>query len=180
MHQTGEVVTDIQFEKSGKLAHASRAAAAIKALPVSLCADQVELLERHREQWIYTVHGGDVSAHRPRPWARFALWAARDLLNILYSQIALLATALQEHQLKEKGTAISGQFYQEYLRMVEANRGFHAFLMEHYREKLSAAHAANRPLLDLSKEILISERDTLDRRTLAIEQQEKIQRETPR
>ena len=157
MTDTGEIVPDIQFDESGKLAHQSRAAAAIKALPKSETADKLELFERHREQWIYNAHGSGIGA--PRRFARLAMWFVSDLLKILYAEIFELAHALQKEQLDKKALAVRVEFYQDYLRLVEAQRGFHAFLFEHYRTRLAAAHAGNRPLLDLAKEIIIDERD---------------------
>jgi hypothetical protein len=75
--------------------------------------------------------------------------------HVLAEQVEILALAFAKAQSDLKARAAQGDFYKEYLRMVEEHRELRAFLRDHFPDDLEVAVALNMPLLNMVKATML-------------------------
>ncbi len=150
----------LKRDENGKLTPGSQAALAIAGMLPGRVADEAERLESEFQEWCPTVP-------ESRPYDRFvpqfylnavqdsAVRWARKGTDILRQQVALLALNFQESQNDLKALTQRTEFYQQYVKMVEDNGKFRAFLYENFPEELKMADATNMPLIQFAQGLML-------------------------
>lgn len=154
---TDETIPHLKFSTNGRLSHESRAAVALMALRDCEVASKCEALENLYLKWKYGGVRGSIGFHAGL-WARFVLWIAKTPVSIFRSEIAELATALQESMARENQQGLQNNFGAEYLRLTDDLRGFRKFLLNHFPDQMEMAESLNVPLLEVAKGIMVGPR----------------------
>jgi len=129
---------------NGKLNPEGRAIAAINALPIDI--EGLDVLEGGYRAWC--------AAH---PWLyRLAQVAFENLRQ----QEVLLARRLTVEITQQKAQAVQASFYENYVKLNEDWRKVRSCLLEHYPSEIHWAEMANRNLLDVVRELLVSRKSS--------------------
>lgn len=157
----------IERDGAGRLTWDSRASLAIAALPLGDLPERLSLIEYHYHDWAgrqVTPEGQVIRVSRgPRHrWRRFVLWMARRPLELFRSEIEMLAQFAQKVLIDERARAAQQSFYADYVRIVDEQQQLRAYLLENYKPIVQGGEARNTPLLQVAREVIVSQRQQLD------------------